>query len=70
MIRILITDDHAIMLEHLKRILDGIKYDYVLALKGNHDQLHEQVVDFFEMDKRNNYKNLDQKLGKLCKKRA
>lgn len=41
---------------------------YVLALKGNHGKLHEQVGDFFEIAERHDYKALDLKPHATCEK--
>jgi predicted transposase YbfD/YdcC len=42
--------------------------DYVLALKGNQGNLHEQVADFFEIAEQHAYKNLDAKPYVTCEK--
>lgn len=41
---------------------------YVLALKGNHGKLHEQVVDFFEIAEQHNYQALDIEPHVTCEK--
>lgn len=42
--------------------------DYVLALKGNHGKLHEQVSEFFEIAEQYQYKALDAKPDGSCEK--
>lgn len=42
--------------------------DYVLALKGNHGKLHEQVGEFFEIAEQYEYKALDAKPDETCEK--
>lgn len=42
--------------------------DYVLALKGNHGKLHEQVGDFFDIAERYDYKALDVQPHATCEK--
>src|SRR5680860_851533 len=42
--------------------------DYVLALKGNHGKLHEQVGAFFEIAAQYEYKALDAKPDETCEK--
>jgi predicted transposase YbfD/YdcC len=42
--------------------------DYVLALKGNQGNLHEQVGEFFKIAEQNGYKNLDAKPQITCEK--
>lgn len=42
--------------------------DYVLALKGNHGKLHEQVGEFFEIAEQYKYKALDAKPDDTCEK--
>lgn len=41
---------------------------YILALKGNHGKLHEQVGEFFDIAKQHDYKNLDAKPHATCEK--
>jgi predicted transposase YbfD/YdcC len=41
---------------------------YVLALKGNHGKLHEQVGDFFAIAQQYDYKALDAKPDTTCEK--
>lgn len=42
--------------------------DYVLALKGNHGKLHEQVGDFFAIAEQHEYKALDAQPHVTCEK--
>lgn len=42
--------------------------DYVLALKGNHGKLHEQVSEFFEIAEQYQYQLLDAKPDTSCEK--
>ena len=42
--------------------------DYVLALKGNHGKLHEQVGEFFKVAEQYQYRALDAKLDERCEK--
>lgn len=42
--------------------------DYVLALKGNHGKLHEQVGEFFEIAEQYQYEALDAKPDETCEK--
>lgn len=42
--------------------------DYVLALKGNHGNLHDQVVDFFEVAEQFDYENLEARSDESCEK--
>ncbi len=42
--------------------------DYVLALKGNHGKLHEQVGAFFEIAAQHKYQALDAKPDETCEK--
>jgi predicted transposase YbfD/YdcC len=42
--------------------------DYVLALKGNHGKLHEQVGEFFAIAEQYRYEALDAKSDETCEK--
>ncbi|MEO6322916.1 MAG: hypothetical protein ABIR56_19725 [Polaromonas sp.] len=42
--------------------------DYVLALKGNHGKLHEQVGEFFNVAEQYQYRALDAKPDERCEK--
>ena len=42
--------------------------DYVLALKGNHGKLHEQVSEFFDIAEQYQYQSLDAKPDTSCEK--
>lgn len=41
---------------------------YVLALKGNHGKLHEQVAEFFKVAQQYQYRALDAKPDERCEK--
>lgn len=42
--------------------------DYVLALKGNHGKLHEQVGEFFEIAEQYQYESLEAEPDETCEK--
>ena len=52
----------------IAKAIIGKDADYVLALKGNQSNLHDQVDTFFRIAEQNDYKNLDAKPEITCEK--
>ena len=52
----------------IAKVIVEQEVDYVLALKGNHGKLHEQVGEFFKVAEQYQYRALDAKLDERCEK--
>jgi predicted transposase YbfD/YdcC len=52
----------------IARVIVAQEADYVLALKGNHSKLHEQVCEFFKVAEQYQYRALDAKPDESCEK--
>jgi predicted transposase YbfD/YdcC len=52
----------------IARVIVEQEADYVLALKGNHAKLHEQVSDFFKVAQQHQYHALDATPYESCEK--